>query len=108
MTTENSKVSTKADGWEPRPADKHRIATVSRRLFSIDETSDVTGRSRATIWRLIANGTLQVVRIGARTSVTSESLERLVREGALMRGRRRRPSPRRADAKGEARTTNEG
>lgn len=72
---------------------------VPRQLYSIKETEEALGRSRATVWRLVSSGALDIVRIGSSTSVTAESLERVIREGAPTlpgRGRRPRPHPRRA------------
>ncbi len=99
MTTETSAgAHGTADEGEPQAPEKNREPTVPRRLYSITEICDTLGRSRATVWRLIADGTLSVVRLGAATSVTAESLERLIREGSPTvagRGRRPRPPPRR-------------
>ena len=55
---------------------------LKRRLHSIRDVSDQAHTSHATTWRLIKRGVLKTVKIGRRTFITDESLERLVAEGA--------------------------
>lgn len=83
-------------------ARKPRETTVPWRLLSIREACAATGRSRATIWRLIADGTFRTVKIGAATSIVFEDLERVIRDGAPLRGRRHPPAPRRPPTANEA------
>ena len=50
-----------------------------RRIYRINHAKDTLGVSRATIYRLIKTGHLQLVKLTPRTSgVTAESLDRLV------------------------------
>ena len=53
-----------------------------RRLHTIKDVRAEARISHATAWRLIGRGVLQTVKIGRRTLVTDESLERLVNAGA--------------------------
>jgi len=65
------------------PADKDPATTTSRRrLHTIRDVCVEARTSPATAWRLIGRGVLQTVKIGRRTLVTDESLQRLVKEGA--------------------------
>ena len=79
-----------------RRSKEPRDTTVPWRLLSVKEAGAAIGRSRATIWRLIADGTLRTVKIGAATSIVFEDVERVIREGAPLHGRRPRPAGRRA------------
>ena len=53
-----------------------------RRLHAINDVCADARVSRATVWRLIKNGTLKTVSIGRRTLVTDESLRQLIEQGA--------------------------
>jgi excisionase family DNA binding protein len=53
-----------------------------RRLHTVKDVCAEARVSRATIWRLIKNGTLKTVSIGRRTLVTDESLHQLIEQGA--------------------------
>jgi hypothetical protein len=53
-----------------------------RCLHTIKDVCEAARTSPATTWRLIGRGVLQTVKIGRRTLVTDESLERLVKAGA--------------------------
>jgi len=53
-----------------------------RRLHTIKDVCEEARTSPATTWRLIGRGVLQTVKIGRRTLVTDESLQRLVEAGA--------------------------
>jgi excisionase family DNA binding protein len=53
-----------------------------RRLHTVKEVCEEAHTSPATTWRLIQRGILKTVRIGRRTLVTDESLQRLIEEGA--------------------------
>lgn len=50
-------------------------------LISVKETKTRIGVGSTTTWKLIKNKRLDVVRIGRRTLVTSESVDRLIDGG---------------------------
>jgi len=52
-----------------------------RSLHTVRDVCADARVSRATVWRLIKNGTLKTVSIGRRTLVTDESLQQLVEQG---------------------------
>jgi hypothetical protein len=58
------------------------LSRPSRRLHTIRDVCDEGRISPATAWRLIGRGVLKTVKIGRRTLVTEESLERLIVQGA--------------------------
>ena len=68
MRTEAAALST--DGSEIEPL-----------LYSVKTTCRVTGKSPATIWRLIADGTLESVMIGASRMVKVRSVRQLAEHG---------------------------
>jgi excisionase family DNA binding protein len=43
--------------------------------YRIDEAVEITGLGRTTLYREIANGRLEVVKVGARTLITRAALE---------------------------------
>jgi excisionase family DNA binding protein len=49
---------------------------VEQLLFTIDETADVLGVSRATVYRLLKTGQLVGVRVGRLRRVTRQALDR--------------------------------
>lgn len=57
--------------------DAHPL-TPSRIAYPINETADLLGVSRRTVYELIARGELRSVRIGARQRVPAAELERLL------------------------------
>jgi excisionase family DNA binding protein len=60
-----------------------RESEIPRRLVhSPRETEVLIGLSRSTIYRLIGAGRLVAIKIGGRTAITRESIERLCSEGA--------------------------
>src|SRR5258708_29297250 len=72
-----------ADDEKSPPPRKKRELVVPRRLHSVRETCDAAHLSHATAWRLISRGVLRVTKIGRRTFVQDESLQRLIEEGSL-------------------------
>jgi excisionase family DNA binding protein len=54
----------------------------SRRALSIKETAETCGVSRATLYRLMADGKLETLKIGARRLVPVVAIDRLLRGGA--------------------------
>jgi excisionase family DNA binding protein len=50
-------------------------------LISVDEAAKTLGIGRTTAWALIKRGTLDTVRIGRRTLVTSGSVRVIAKEG---------------------------
>jgi excisionase family DNA binding protein len=55
---------------------------VKRLAMSIREAELASGLSRATLYRLIANGRLLTLKIGARRLVTVGALDALLSEGS--------------------------
>jgi excisionase family DNA binding protein len=55
---------------------------VKRLAMSIREAELASGLSRATVYRLIANGRLLTLKIGARRLVTVGALDALLGEGS--------------------------
>jgi excisionase family DNA binding protein len=53
-----------------------------RRALSVEETAEVTGLSRASVYRAIGAGTLVTVKVGSRRLVPVASIEALLAEGA--------------------------
>lgn len=51
-------------------------------LYSIAETQRILGLGRTTVWRLVASGDLEAVRVGARRLIKADSVRRLASEGA--------------------------
>lgn len=57
--------------------------TPERLAFRIDDVTEITGLSRATIYRLIAAGKLRTTKIGGCRVVPASSLRTLIEKGAL-------------------------
>jgi excisionase family DNA binding protein len=57
-------------------------AIPARNLYSPSEAEQLLGVSHATIYRLLRDGKLTAIKIGSRTGITAESIERLCAEGA--------------------------
>jgi excisionase family DNA binding protein len=53
-----------------------------RRALSIEETAEACGLSRATLYRLIADGRLATLKIGARRLVPVSAIDALLNGGA--------------------------
>ena len=53
---------------------------VGRLLYSPAETEAILGISHATVYRLIRVGRLDAKKIGSKTVITAESIERLIAE----------------------------
>ncbi len=68
---------------------------VKRRLFSVRETSIITGRSVPSVWRDIAEGRLESVLICGSRKVKGESIDRMCADGspAPKPGRPRKAAP---------------
>lgn len=49
-------------------------------LFTVDETADLLGVSRATVYRLLESGQLVGVRIGRLRRITRQAIERFTSE----------------------------
>ena len=54
----------------------------ARRALSIKETAEACGLSRATLYRLIADGKLATLKIGARRLVAVVAIDALLSGGA--------------------------
>lgn len=52
--------------------------TPQRLLYSTDQTADILGVSRTTIYRLTLERKLQVVKIGSRSLITAESVRSFI------------------------------
>ena len=50
----------------------------ARLLYSPSETEKMLGISHATLYRLLADGRLDAKKIGRKTAVTAESIERFI------------------------------
>ena len=55
---------------------------MERILISIREATEMLGIGRTTIYRLIAEGRLETVKIGSRRLVKVESLREIIERGA--------------------------
>jgi excisionase family DNA binding protein len=55
---------------------------IERRALSIEESAKTCGLSRATLYRLIADGKLATLKIGARRLVPVNALDALLNGGA--------------------------
>jgi excisionase family DNA binding protein len=62
-------------------AQQHVISPVEKRAFSIKETARACGISRATVYRLVADGKLKTLKIGARRVVPVSAIEALLSGG---------------------------
>ncbi|MFN3818944.1 helix-turn-helix domain-containing protein [Blastomonas sp.] len=52
-------------------------ATMNELAYSINRTAKVLGVGRSTIYKLIKTGQIDVLKIGSRTLITTESITRL-------------------------------
>ena len=59
-----------------------QINQTERRALSIKEAAQSCGLSRATVYRLIADGKLTTLKIGSRRIVTVAALDALLNGGA--------------------------
>lgn len=55
----------------------------SRLAYSIHEAAGALGMSASTIWKYISLGRIRSVRIGGRTLINADELQRLLNEGLL-------------------------
>lgn len=60
--------------------DNTTIPVPARALYSPRETEHILGVSHATLYRLIATGRLDARKLGGKTLITRESIERLIAE----------------------------
>jgi excisionase family DNA binding protein len=58
----------------------HKTAT-GRRAFSVPEAAAALGLSASSIWKWISLGQLRAIRVGGRTLVTAEELDRVLETG---------------------------
>lgn len=56
------------------------VPASGRLLFSLEEAGQVLNLSRATLFRLMARGELRPLKVGRRTLLAADELERFVRE----------------------------
>ncbi len=52
--------------------------TTLRLLWTVDESAEILGVSRSTIYRLINRGRLTPIKVGASTRIPAQTLERFV------------------------------
>jgi hypothetical protein len=67
--------------------------TVTKQLFTVQETAVRTCRSESSVWRDLAEGRLKCVRIGGSTRVTGDSIDAMVAGEAPIPTPRRNPNP---------------
>ena len=58
----------------------HKTAT-GRRAFSVNEAAAALGLSASSIWKWISLGQLRAIRVGGRTLITAEELDRVLETG---------------------------
>ena len=58
----------------------HKAAT-GRRAFSVNEAAAALGLSASSIWKWISLGQLRAIRVGGRTLITAEELDRVLETG---------------------------
>ena len=66
----------------PKTLKTQEPAAFERRALSVEETAKTCGLSRATLYRLIADGKLTTLKIGARRLVPVGALDALLSDGA--------------------------
>ena len=66
----------------PKTLKTQEPAAFERRALSIEETAKTCGLSRATLYRLIADGKLSTLKIGARRVVPVGAIDALLSGGA--------------------------
>jgi excisionase family DNA binding protein len=54
---------------------------VSRRVWTVQETAEILGISVRSVWRLIAAGSIDTIRIGRCVRVVAVSLDALIARG---------------------------
>jgi excisionase family DNA binding protein len=54
------------------------VASGQRMALSVNEAASALGMSASTIWKLIALGRIQAVRLGRRTVIQVEELQRIL------------------------------
>jgi excisionase family DNA binding protein len=54
------------------------VEAPARALYSPRETESILGISHASLYRLIAKGRLDARKLGSKTLITAESIERLI------------------------------
>jgi excisionase family DNA binding protein len=60
-----------------------RIQAISdRRAFPVTEAATLLGVSRATVYKLAADGRIRLVKIGGRTLIPASEIERVAEAGA--------------------------
>jgi excisionase family DNA binding protein len=62
------------------PLDHAPVDRTGRALYSPRETEAILGISHASLYRLIAAGRLDARKLGSKTLITAESVERLIAE----------------------------
>jgi excisionase family DNA binding protein len=65
----------------PAAADRALIKPVERLAYSVDELIAATGVSRPSIYRRIADGTLQTVKFGNRRLISAQAFHDLFKPG---------------------------
>jgi excisionase family DNA binding protein len=66
----------------PKTLKTQEPAAFERRALSIEETAKTCGLSRATLYRLISDGKLTTLKIGARRLVPVGAIDALLNGGA--------------------------
>jgi excisionase family DNA binding protein len=66
----------------PRKSQTQEPASVERRALSIEEAAKACGLSRATLYRLLSDGKLTTIKVGARRLVPVVALDALINGGA--------------------------
>jgi excisionase family DNA binding protein len=61
---------------------KTQKIVAERRAFRVDEAASLLGVSRATLYKLAADGRIRLVKIGGRTLVPASEIERVAEAGA--------------------------
>jgi excisionase family DNA binding protein len=56
-------------------------ASPGRRAFSVNEAAAAIGLSASSIWKWISLGQLRAIRVGGRTLITAEELDRVLKTG---------------------------
>jgi hypothetical protein len=69
-------------------------AIAARALYSPRETEAILGISHASLYRLIGAGRLDARKLGGKTLITADSIERLVSEMPKVKRQGRRPDAR--------------
>ena len=57
--------------------------TVTRRGFTVRETTEITGLSKLTVHRMIDSGQLRTYRIGRTIRVVAEDVDRITAPGSI-------------------------